>query len=204
MCSTSVNNIRLYDRDVSAALNIHRIAVGPGLPRELSSWLGRPAMPNSAVPNMGLADAVDDAAAFDAHFEFEFEYGFFHSHFGPMEIAKTESKLPASSTQKHPTPASSVVESPAFQAFVEALNPSFMSGHMLLEEYAAVSLSAVSLCSSARRLLKCTTNSKLGGPQRRRSDKRLSLLLGRIWLIAFIYFNKRVLERKPEPQPEAE
>ncbi|KAJ9506908.1 hypothetical protein QJQ45_002472 [Haematococcus lacustris] len=52
-------------------------------------------------------------------------------------MAKTESrvasKLPASSTQKHPTftwvvqeaiPIS-VVESPAFQAFVEALNPSF-------------------------------------------------------------------------------
>ncbi|KAJ9507389.1 hypothetical protein QJQ45_006380 [Haematococcus lacustris] len=78
------------------------------------------------------------------------------------EIAKTEScvasKLPASSTQKLPTPTHalfnwvvqeaipfSVVESPAFQAFVAALNPSFvlpsrysMSGHMLLEEYAAV------------------------------------------------------------------
>ncbi|KAJ9510608.1 hypothetical protein QJQ45_027468, partial [Haematococcus lacustris] len=45
MCSTS-NGIRFYDRDVSAALNIRRIAAGPGRPRELSSWLGRPAMPN--------------------------------------------------------------------------------------------------------------------------------------------------------------
>ncbi|KAJ9531957.1 hypothetical protein QJQ45_003660 [Haematococcus lacustris] len=36
------------------------------------------------------------------------------------------------------------------------------------------------------------------------SDKRSSLLLGCMWLLAFIYFNKRVLERKPKPQPEAE
>ncbi|KAJ9514144.1 hypothetical protein QJQ45_002243 [Haematococcus lacustris] len=75
------------------------------------------------------------------------------------EIAKTESrvasKLPASSTQKHPTPA-------------------------LFNWVVPISV------------------------ERRRSDKRLSLLLGRIWLIAFIYFNKRVLERKPKPQPEAE
>ncbi|GFH29783.1 hypothetical protein HaLaN_28504 [Haematococcus lacustris] len=45
MCSTSIG-IRFYDRDVSAALNIRRIAAGPGRPRELSSWQGRPAMPN--------------------------------------------------------------------------------------------------------------------------------------------------------------
>ncbi|KAJ9521079.1 hypothetical protein QJQ45_022824 [Haematococcus lacustris] len=47
MCSTSnVIKRMFYDRDVSAALNIARIAAGPGRPRELSSWLGRPAMPN--------------------------------------------------------------------------------------------------------------------------------------------------------------
>ncbi|KAJ9519688.1 hypothetical protein QJQ45_013316 [Haematococcus lacustris] len=47
MCSTSnVIKRRFYNRDVSAALNIRRIAAGPGRPRELSSWLGRPAMPN--------------------------------------------------------------------------------------------------------------------------------------------------------------
>ncbi|KAJ9525660.1 hypothetical protein QJQ45_003338 [Haematococcus lacustris] len=46
MCSTS-KGIRFYDRNVSAALNIRRIAAGPGpRPRELNSWLGRPAMPN--------------------------------------------------------------------------------------------------------------------------------------------------------------
>ncbi|KAJ9512785.1 hypothetical protein QJQ45_029011 [Haematococcus lacustris] len=51
MCSTSnVIKRRFYDRDVSAALNIARIAVGPGRPRELSSWLGRPAMPNPRRP----------------------------------------------------------------------------------------------------------------------------------------------------------
>ncbi|GFH09655.1 uncharacterized protein HaLaN_04836, partial [Haematococcus lacustris] len=49
MCSTS-NGIRFYDRDVSAALNIARIAAGPGRPRELRSWLGRPAMPNPGRP----------------------------------------------------------------------------------------------------------------------------------------------------------
>ncbi|KAJ9528516.1 hypothetical protein QJQ45_020521 [Haematococcus lacustris] len=43
MCSTSTG-IRFYDRDVSAALNIRRIA------SELSSWLGRPAMPNLGRP----------------------------------------------------------------------------------------------------------------------------------------------------------
>ncbi|KAJ9525517.1 hypothetical protein QJQ45_003111 [Haematococcus lacustris] len=36
------------------------------------------------------------------------------------------------------------------------------------------------------------------------SNKRSSLLLGRMWLLAFIYFNKRVLERRPKPQPAAE
>ncbi|KAJ9528024.1 hypothetical protein QJQ45_005708 [Haematococcus lacustris] len=49
ICSTS-NGIRFYDRDVSAALNIRRIAAGPGRPRELSSWVGRPAMPNPGRP----------------------------------------------------------------------------------------------------------------------------------------------------------
>ncbi|KAJ9509775.1 hypothetical protein QJQ45_011623 [Haematococcus lacustris] len=49
MCSTSTG-IRFYDQDVSAALNIRRIAAGPGRPRELSSWLGRPAMPNPGRP----------------------------------------------------------------------------------------------------------------------------------------------------------
>ncbi|KAJ9519764.1 hypothetical protein QJQ45_013469 [Haematococcus lacustris] len=49
MCSTSTG-IRFYDRDVSAALNIRRIAAGPCRPRELSSWLGRPAMPNPGRP----------------------------------------------------------------------------------------------------------------------------------------------------------
>ncbi|KAJ9507500.1 hypothetical protein QJQ45_006476 [Haematococcus lacustris] len=47
MCST-INVIKRsgYDQDVSDALNIRRIAAGPGRPRELSSWTGRPAMPN--------------------------------------------------------------------------------------------------------------------------------------------------------------
>ncbi|KAL6754844.1 hypothetical protein V8C86DRAFT_3099987 [Haematococcus lacustris] len=45
MCSTS-KGIRFGDRDVSAALNIRRIAAGPGRPRELSSCPDRPAMPN--------------------------------------------------------------------------------------------------------------------------------------------------------------
>ncbi|KAJ9506839.1 hypothetical protein QJQ45_006333 [Haematococcus lacustris] len=46
-CSTSINNItRFNDRDVSAALNIRRCAVGPGpRPTELCYWTNRPAMP---------------------------------------------------------------------------------------------------------------------------------------------------------------
>ncbi|GFH12914.1 hypothetical protein HaLaN_08695 [Haematococcus lacustris] len=56
MCSTSnVIKRRFYDRDVSAALNIRRIAAGPGRPRELSSRLGRPAMPNPGTVGQGRA-----------------------------------------------------------------------------------------------------------------------------------------------------
>ncbi|KAL6750638.1 hypothetical protein V8C86DRAFT_788861 [Haematococcus lacustris] len=86
----------------------------------------------------------------------------FLSSTAAAEIAKTEScvasKLAASSTQELLTPTHalfnwvvheaipfSVVESPTFQTFVSSLNPSFvlpsrysLSGHMLLEEYAAV------------------------------------------------------------------
>ncbi|KAJ9513795.1 hypothetical protein QJQ45_020875 [Haematococcus lacustris] len=50
---------RFYDRDVSAALNIARIAAGPGRPRELSSWLGRPAMPNPGRPGQEWVDVRD-------------------------------------------------------------------------------------------------------------------------------------------------
>ncbi|GFH13362.1 hypothetical protein HaLaN_09232 [Haematococcus lacustris] len=44
MCSNSNDNIiRCYDRDVSAALNIRRCALGPGpRPTELCYWNGRP------------------------------------------------------------------------------------------------------------------------------------------------------------------
>ncbi|KAJ9514392.1 hypothetical protein QJQ45_012389 [Haematococcus lacustris] len=58
MCSTS-NGIRFYDRDVSAALNIARIAAGPGRPRELSSWVGRPAMPNPGRPGQEWVQVRD-------------------------------------------------------------------------------------------------------------------------------------------------
>ncbi|KAJ9534870.1 hypothetical protein QJQ45_029560, partial [Haematococcus lacustris] len=60
MCSTSnVIKRRFYDRDVSAALNIARIAAGPGRPRELSSWLGRPAMPNPGRPGQEWVQVRD-------------------------------------------------------------------------------------------------------------------------------------------------
>ncbi|KAJ9518159.1 hypothetical protein QJQ45_010097 [Haematococcus lacustris] len=63
MCSTSnVIKRRFYDRDVSAALNIARIAAGPGRPRELSSWLGRPAMPNPHGPGVGASARQRPAA----------------------------------------------------------------------------------------------------------------------------------------------
>ncbi|GFH10084.1 hypothetical protein HaLaN_05335 [Haematococcus lacustris] len=48
MCSTS-NNIRFNDRDVSAALNIRRCAVGPR-PTELCYWEGRLDMPKPGQP----------------------------------------------------------------------------------------------------------------------------------------------------------
>ncbi|KAJ9506600.1 hypothetical protein QJQ45_018441 [Haematococcus lacustris] len=44
--ASNVMKHRFYDREVSAALDIRRIAAGPGRPRELNSWLSRPAMPN--------------------------------------------------------------------------------------------------------------------------------------------------------------
>ncbi|KAJ9526851.1 hypothetical protein QJQ45_017772 [Haematococcus lacustris] len=65
MCSTS-NGIRFYDRDVSAALNIARIAAGPGRPRELSSWLGRPAMPNPGRPGQEWVQALNVAVLQEA------------------------------------------------------------------------------------------------------------------------------------------
>ncbi|KAJ9526617.1 hypothetical protein QJQ45_017626 [Haematococcus lacustris] len=44
-------SFRFYDRDVSAALNIRRCAVGPGpRPTELCYWDGRPAMPKQGRP----------------------------------------------------------------------------------------------------------------------------------------------------------
>ncbi|KAJ9514959.1 hypothetical protein QJQ45_002753 [Haematococcus lacustris] len=36
------------------------------------------------------------------------------------------------------------------------------------------------------------------------SDKRASLILGRMWVMAYIYFNKRVLERKPKTLSDAD
>ncbi|KAJ9506538.1 hypothetical protein QJQ45_019596, partial [Haematococcus lacustris] len=44
-------HLNFYDRDVSAALNIRRCAVGPGpRPTELCYWEGRPAMPKLGQP----------------------------------------------------------------------------------------------------------------------------------------------------------
>ncbi|KAJ9514139.1 hypothetical protein QJQ45_002241 [Haematococcus lacustris] len=63
MCSTSINNItRFYDRDVSAALNIRRYAVGPGpRPTELCYWTNRPAMPNRGQPGQEWVEIPDKA-----------------------------------------------------------------------------------------------------------------------------------------------
>ncbi|GFH14244.1 uncharacterized protein HaLaN_10262, partial [Haematococcus lacustris] len=60
-CSTS-NNVRFYDRDVSAALNIRRCAVGPGpRPTELCYWDGRPAMPKLGQPGQEWVYLPDKA-----------------------------------------------------------------------------------------------------------------------------------------------
>ncbi|GFH23246.1 hypothetical protein HaLaN_20835, partial [Haematococcus lacustris] len=63
VCSTSnINIIRFYDRDVSAALNIRRCAVGPGpRPTELCYWNGRPAMPKLGKPGQEWVKARDKA-----------------------------------------------------------------------------------------------------------------------------------------------
>ncbi|KAJ9526019.1 hypothetical protein QJQ45_009446 [Haematococcus lacustris] len=61
MCLTSINNItRFYDRDVSAALNIRRCAVGPGpRPTELCYWINRPAMPKPGQPGQEWVEIAD-------------------------------------------------------------------------------------------------------------------------------------------------
>ncbi|KAJ9523004.1 hypothetical protein QJQ45_023835 [Haematococcus lacustris] len=61
MCLTSINNItRFYDRDVSAALNIRRCAVGPGpRPTELCYWNNRPAMPKPGQPGQEWVEIAD-------------------------------------------------------------------------------------------------------------------------------------------------
>ncbi|KAJ9506800.1 hypothetical protein QJQ45_009502 [Haematococcus lacustris] len=61
MCLTSINNItRFYDRDVSAALNIRRCAVGPGpRPTELCYWPNRPAMPKPGQPGQEWVEIPD-------------------------------------------------------------------------------------------------------------------------------------------------
>ncbi|KAJ9509294.1 hypothetical protein QJQ45_001746 [Haematococcus lacustris] len=224
----------------------------------------------------------------------------FLSSTAAAEIAKTEScvasKLPASSTQNLPTPPTpthalfnwvvqeaipfSVVESPAFQAFVAALNPSFVlpsrystfmldcvhteadsvtavyianmfdeviSKHNLVDKACAFVTDTPSTNKAAWRLVEqrhpkvlsvgcwmhildlylhqrsfapllqaaaqrvlcipatAAANERVFSSFKHIwSDKRSSLLLGRMWLLAFIYFNKRVLERRPKPQPEAE
>ncbi|GFH15008.1 hypothetical protein HaLaN_11157 [Haematococcus lacustris] len=51
-----------YDRDVSAALNIRRCAVGPGpRPTELCYWGGRPAMPKRGRPGQEWVYLPDNA-----------------------------------------------------------------------------------------------------------------------------------------------
>ncbi|KAJ9504947.1 hypothetical protein QJQ45_013609 [Haematococcus lacustris] len=61
MCSTSINNITgFYDRDVSAALNIRRCAVGPGpRPTGLCYWTNRPAMPKPGQPGQDWVEIPD-------------------------------------------------------------------------------------------------------------------------------------------------
>ncbi|KAJ9516869.1 hypothetical protein QJQ45_027271, partial [Haematococcus lacustris] len=53
---------KFYDRDVSAALNIRRCAVGPGpRPTELCYWDGRPAMPKPGRPGQEWVYLPDKA-----------------------------------------------------------------------------------------------------------------------------------------------
>ncbi|KAJ9518674.1 hypothetical protein QJQ45_018745, partial [Haematococcus lacustris] len=68
MCLTSINNItRFYDRDVSAALNIRRCAVGPGpRPTELCYWTNRPAMPKPGQPGQEWVEIADKPLPYEA------------------------------------------------------------------------------------------------------------------------------------------
>ncbi|KAJ9522523.1 hypothetical protein QJQ45_008371 [Haematococcus lacustris] len=61
-CANSHTMCRFYDRDVSAALNIRRCAVGPGpRPTELCYWAGRPAMPKRGQPGQEWVYLPDKA-----------------------------------------------------------------------------------------------------------------------------------------------
>ncbi|KAJ9522331.1 hypothetical protein QJQ45_008199 [Haematococcus lacustris] len=60
LIDTPPESFRFYDRDVSAALNIRRCAVGPGpRPTELCYWTNRPAMPKPGQPGQEWVEIAD-------------------------------------------------------------------------------------------------------------------------------------------------
>ncbi|KAJ9521087.1 hypothetical protein QJQ45_022819 [Haematococcus lacustris] len=60
LLDTLPESFRFYDRDVSAALNIRRCAVGPGpRPTELCYWTNRPAMPKPGQPGQEWVEIAD-------------------------------------------------------------------------------------------------------------------------------------------------
>ncbi|KAJ9514938.1 hypothetical protein QJQ45_002772 [Haematococcus lacustris] len=105
-----------------------------------------------------------------------------HSQFGPIKDGKRQ--CPGSV---------SVVESPAF-----------VRGGLIPIVCVAISLLDPALFSVQPHLAAAANERVFSSFKHIWSDKRSSLLLGRMWLMAFIYFNKRVLERRPKPQLEAE
>ncbi|KAJ9510548.1 hypothetical protein QJQ45_016016 [Haematococcus lacustris] len=167
------------------------------------------------------ADAVDDAAAFDAILDPR--YKMLDFQFSPAQFSQAEQAL-----SRLVTVDGSQADQPVAMALEQVRRgwgapPSeLLSRTQLLPVHFAPHLTAHPLKWWAERggfapLLQAAAQRVLCIPATAAanervfssfkhiwSDKRSSLLLGRMWLLAFIYFNKRVLERRPKPQPEAE
>ncbi|KAL6751631.1 hypothetical protein V8C86DRAFT_670877 [Haematococcus lacustris] len=187
--------------------------------RRMLSAMQQPSMPTAAQL---AATEVSNPTHLRTHLLTSKKCGFLSST-AAAEIAKTEScvasKLAASSTQELLTPTHalfnwvvheaipfSVVESPTFQTFVSSLNPSFvlpsrysLSGHMLLEEYAAVKAEVASRLAAVP-FVAITVD---GWSQKQGAEHCLA------WGVAgsqetFMLDCVHTEADRPKPQPEAE
>ncbi|KAJ9509586.1 hypothetical protein QJQ45_011202 [Haematococcus lacustris] len=110
-----------------------------------------------------------------------------------------------------------IVESDAFLEFVRALKPDWtppsrylLSHRMMLDMYQGVFIAVVERVETQPFVAMSVDgwSKDLGSAHCLAchvwSDKRASLILGRMWVMAYIYFNKRVLERKPKTLSDAD